>query len=76
MDFLRLITSGNVDDGKSALTGRRRCDTQSILEDPWVTVERASAQEDDTVAPLSMRRVPISTMAEEPPGLSRWRSRL
>ncbi len=61
MDLLRLITCGNVDDGKSALNGRRRCDTQSILEDPWDADERASAQQDDPVAPLSMRRVPIYT---------------
>jgi sulfate adenylyltransferase subunit 1 (EFTu-like GTPase family) len=35
MDLLRLITCGNVDDGKSTLIGRLLYDTKSIFEDQW-----------------------------------------
>lgn len=42
MDLLRLITCGNVDDGKSTLLGRLLHDTKSIFEDQWEAVQSAS----------------------------------
>ena len=42
MDLLRLITCGNVDDGKSTLIGRLLYDTKSIFEDQWAAVQQAS----------------------------------
>lgn len=43
MDLLRLITCGNVDDGKSTLLGRLLHDTKSIFEDQWAALQRLSA---------------------------------
>ena len=54
MDLLRLITCGNVDDGKSTLIGRLLYDTKSIFEDQWDAVERASAQRGDAAANLAL----------------------
>ena len=42
MDLLRLITCGNVDDGKSTLIGRLLYDTKSIFEDQLAAVQQAS----------------------------------
>jgi len=42
MDILRLITCGNVDDGKSTLLGRLLHDTKSIFEDQWAALQRIS----------------------------------
>jgi len=47
MDLLRLITCGNVDDGKSTLIGRLLYDTKSIFEDQWAAVQRASERRGD-----------------------------
>ncbi|HND63128.1 MAG TPA: GTP-binding protein [Opitutaceae bacterium] len=54
MDLLRLITCGNVDDGKSTLIGRLLYDTKSIFEDQWDAVERASVQRGDPAANLAL----------------------
>ncbi|HTL69014.1 MAG TPA: GTP-binding protein [Lacunisphaera sp.] len=54
MDLLRLITCGNVDDGKSTLLGRLLYDTKSIFEDQWAAVQRASEHRGDAVANLAL----------------------
>jgi sulfate adenylyltransferase large subunit len=48
MDLLRLITCGNVDDGKSTLLGRLLHDTKSIFEDQWAALQRISAERGST----------------------------
>jgi sulfate adenylyltransferase large subunit len=54
MDLLRLITCGNVDDGKSTLLGRLLYDTKSIFEDQWEAVQRASERRGDTRTDLAL----------------------
>jgi sulfate adenylyltransferase subunit 1 len=54
MDLLRLITCGNVDDGKSTLLGRLLHDTKSIFEDQWEAVQRASVRRGDTFTDLAL----------------------
>ncbi len=54
MDLLRLITCGNVDDGKSTLMGRLLYDTKSIFEDQWAAVERASERRGDAGPNLAL----------------------
>jgi sulfate adenylyltransferase large subunit len=54
MDLLRLITCGNVDDGKSTLIGRLLYDTKSIFEDQWVAVQRASERRGDAYTDLAL----------------------
>lgn len=54
MDQLRLITCGNVDDGKSTLLGRLLYDTKSIFEDQLEAVQRASTQRGDTSLNLAL----------------------
>ncbi|HET7535616.1 MAG TPA: GTP-binding protein, partial [Candidatus Didemnitutus sp.] len=54
MDLLRLITCGNVDDGKSTLLGRLLHDTKSIFEDQWDAVQRASERRGDTYTDLAL----------------------
>ncbi len=54
MDLLRLITCGNVDDGKSTLLGRLLYDTKSIFEDQWDAVQRASERRGDTGPNLAL----------------------
>jgi len=45
MDILRLITAGNVDDGKSTLIGRLLYDTQNIKQDIIQSVSEVDSQE-------------------------------
>jgi sulfate adenylyltransferase large subunit len=54
MDLLRLITCGNVDDGKSTLLGRLLHDTKSIFEDQWDAVQRASQRRGDAYTDLAL----------------------
>ena len=54
MDLLRLITCGNVDDGKSTLIGRLLYDTKSIFEDQWAAVQRASEVRGDAGPNLAL----------------------
>lgn len=54
MDLLRLITCGNVDDGKSTLLGRLLHDTKSIFEDQWDAVQRASQRRGDSYTDLAL----------------------
>lgn len=54
MDLLRLITCGNVDDGKSTLLGRLLHDTKSIFEDQWDAVQRASERRGDSYVDLAL----------------------
>ncbi len=54
MDLLRLITCGNVDDGKSTLLGRLLYDTKSIFEDQWAAVQQASERRGDLVTNLAL----------------------
>ncbi|MBI3885493.1 MAG: sulfate adenylyltransferase [Opitutae bacterium] len=54
MDLLRLITCGNVDDGKSTLLGRLLHDTKSVFEDQWDAVQRASARRGDAQTDLAL----------------------
>jgi|GEM_PF-1756334 len=54
MDLLRLITCGNVDDGKSTLIGRLLFDTKSIFEDQWDAVQRASERRGNLVPNLAL----------------------
>lgn len=54
MDLLRLITCGNVDDGKSTLLGRLLHDTKSIFEDQWEAVQRASERRGDAYTDLAL----------------------
>ena len=54
MDLLRLITCGNVDDGKSTLIGRLLYDTKSIFEDQLEAVQQASARRGDTFTDLAL----------------------
>ena len=54
MDLLRLITCGNVDDGKSTLLGRLLHDTKSIFEDQWDAVQRASQRRGDAYVDLAL----------------------
>ena len=41
-DLLRFLTAGSVDDGKSTLIGRLRCDSKKIYEDQLDALERDS----------------------------------
>ncbi|MFM1921268.1 MAG: hypothetical protein RLZZ303_2902, partial [Candidatus Hydrogenedentota bacterium] len=54
MDLLRLITCGNVDDGKSTLLGRLLYDTKSIFEDQWDAVQQASERRGNTGPNLAL----------------------
>ena len=54
MDLLRLITCGNVDDGKSTLLGRLLYDTKSIFEDQWDAVQLASERRGDPQTDLAL----------------------
>lgn len=54
MDLLRLITCGNVDDGKSTLIGRLLYDTKSIFEDQWAAVQLASERRGDIATNLAL----------------------
>jgi len=54
MDLLRLITCGNVDDGKSTLIGRLLYDTKSIFEDQWSAVQQASEHRGDSYVDLAL----------------------
>jgi sulfate adenylyltransferase subunit 1 len=54
MDLLRLITCGNVDDGKSTLLGRLLHDTKSIFEDQWEAVKSASVRRGDSFVDLAL----------------------
>ena len=54
MDLLRLITCGNVDDGKSTLLGRLLHDTKSIFEDQWEAVQQASVRRGDPATNLAL----------------------
>ncbi len=54
MDLLRLITCGNVDDGKSTLLGRLLHDTKSIFEDQWEAVQRTSRRRGDSYTDLAL----------------------
>lgn len=53
MDILRLITCGNVDDGKSTLLGRLLHDTKSIFEDQWAALQRVSHERGDAAVNLA-----------------------
>jgi len=53
-DLLRLITCGNVDDGKSTLIGRLLFDTKSIFEDQLAAVQQASERRDHTFTDLAL----------------------
>lgn len=53
MDILRLITCGNVDDGKSTLLGRLLHDTKSIFEDQWAALQRISSERGDSAVNLA-----------------------
>jgi len=53
-DILRLITCGNVDDGKSTLLGRLLHDTNSILDDQWEAVRQASVRRGDAYVDLAL----------------------
>ena len=54
MDLLRLVTCGNVDDGKSTLIGRLLYDTKSIFEDQWAAVQLASERRGDIATNLAL----------------------
>ncbi len=54
MDLLRLITCGNVDDGKSTLIGRLLFDTKSIFEDQLAAVQQASERRGHTFTDLAL----------------------
>ncbi len=53
-DLLRLITCGNVDDGKSTLMGRLLYDTKSIFEDQLEAVQRATERRGHTGTDLAL----------------------
>ena len=53
-DLLRLITCGNVDDGKSTLIGRLLYDTKSIFEDQLEAVQQASDRRGNTFTDLAL----------------------
>jgi sulfate adenylyltransferase subunit 1 len=53
-DLLRLITCGNVDDGKSTLIGRLLYDTKSIFEDQLEAVQQASARRGNAFTDLAL----------------------
>jgi bifunctional enzyme CysN/CysC len=46
--LLRFLTCGSVDDGKSTLLGRLLFDAGLVLDDQWASVERLSAQRNQT----------------------------
>ena len=54
MDLLRLITCGNVDDGKSTLIGRLLFDTKSIFEDQLAAVQQASERRGHAFTDLAL----------------------
>ena len=54
MDLLRLITCGNVDDGKSTLIGRLLFDTKSIFEDQLEAVQMASVRRGHAFTDLAL----------------------
>ncbi len=49
MDFLRFITCGSVDDGKSTLIGRLLHDSKMIYEDQLAAITKDSKRTDNTV---------------------------
>ena len=53
-DLLRLITCGNVDDGKSTLIGRLLYDTKSIFEDQLEAIQQASDRRSNTFTDLAL----------------------
>jgi len=53
-DLLRLITCGNVDDGKSTLIGRLLYDTKSIFEDQLEAVQQASDRRGNAFTDLAL----------------------
>ena len=53
-DLLRLITCGNVDDGKSTLIGRLLYDTKSIFEDQLEAVQQASVRRGHAFTDLAL----------------------
>ena len=53
-DLLRLITCGNVDDGKSTLIGRLLYDTKSIFEDQLAAVQQASERRGHAFTDLAL----------------------
>ena len=54
MDLLRLITCGNVDDGKSTLIGRLLYDTKSIFEDQLEAIQLASKRRGHAYTDLAL----------------------
>lgn len=54
MNLLRFITAGSVDDGKSTLTGRLLCDTNSIKLDLLETVLRQSKNKKEGEVDLAL----------------------
>ena len=54
MDLLRLITCGNVDEGKSTLLGRLLHDTKSVFEDQWAAVQNTSRRRGDAYTDLAL----------------------
>ena len=54
MDLLRLITCGNVDDGKSTLIGRLLYDTKSIFEDQLEAIQLASERRGHAYTDLAL----------------------
>ena len=53
-DLLRLITCGNVDDGKSTLIGRLLFDTKSIFEDQLEAAQQASERRGHAFTDLAL----------------------
>lgn len=54
MDLLRLITAGNVDDGKSTLVGRMLHDSHSLMEDQLDSIQDASDRRGDGFLNLAL----------------------
>jgi sulfate adenylyltransferase subunit 1 len=52
--LLRFITAGNVDDGKSTLTGRLLYDSKNILTDQYKALERATKDYDGEAIDLAL----------------------
>src|SRR5687768_12058985 len=54
MDYLRFVTAGNVDDGKSTLIGRLLHDSKAIMEDQLAAIRETSARKGDEYLNLAL----------------------
>ncbi|MDF0605460.1 sulfate adenylyltransferase subunit CysN [Neisseriaceae bacterium TC5R-5] len=69
-DMLRLITCGNVDDGKSTLIGRLLHDSKLIFEDQLAAIERDSKKYNTTDQDIDLALLVDGLQAEREQGIT------